>query len=133
MHTYDWAVLRVVPRVERGECANVGVVLYCRTLQFLQAAVDLDERRVLALDPSLDVDAVRGHLRVIEQVCAGDALAGPNAARPQADRFHWLTAPRSTVVQPSPVHTGMTSDPATDLERLLECMVRPPQPPPMAD
>lgn len=133
MHTYDWAVLRVVPRVERGESVNAGVILYCRTRQYLEAAVDFDEARALALDPALDVAAVRAHLRAVEDVCAGRAEAGANGSRPQADRFHWLTAPRSTVVQPSAVHTGMTDDPAAELERLLECMVRPPTAPPLED
>ena len=133
MHTYDWAVLRVVPRVERGECVNAGVILYCRTLGFLEAAVELDEDRALALDPALDVAGVRAHLRAVQDVCAGAAEASANGARPQADRFHWLTAPRSTVVQPSAVHTGMTDDPAAELEKLLECMVRPPRQAQIAD
>lgn len=133
MHTYDWAVLRVVPRVERGECINAGVILYCRTAEFLRAAVELDEPRALALDPALDVAAVRAHLRAVEDVCAGREEAGANGARPQADRFHWLTAPRSTVVQPSAVHTGLTDDPAAELQRLLECMVRAPNQPGLVD
>jgi hypothetical protein len=123
---YEWAVLRVVPRVERGEFLNVGVVVYSRPLEFLGAAVHLDEPRALALDPALDVAAVRRHLEAVRALCAGDAVSGANAARSPGDRFRWLTAPRSTVVQPSPVHTGITEDPAEELSRLMARMVLPP-------
>jgi len=123
---YEWAALRVVPRVERGEFLNVGVVVYSRPLEFLGAAVHFDEQRALALDPDLDVAAVRGHLESLRALCAGDPQAGANAARPAGERFRWLTAPRSTVVQPSPVHTGVTDDPAEELSRLMARMVLPP-------
>lgn len=125
MNTYEWTVLRVVPRVERCEFVNAGAVVYCRALDFLQAGVDFDEARALALDATLDVAAVRRHLSAIHDLCAGLAEAGPIAARPIGDRFRWLTAPRSTVVQTSPVHSGLADDPAAELRRLLDVMVRP--------
>ena len=125
MHVYEWAVLRVVPRVERGEFVNAGVVVYCRAQDYLAAGVELDERRLLALDPAVDLAAVRGHLEAARALCAGDPSAGSNGARPAGERFRWLTAPRSTVVQPSPVHAGMTEDPPAALEGLLARMVRP--------
>ncbi|HEY8339455.1 MAG TPA: DUF3037 domain-containing protein [Egibacteraceae bacterium] len=126
MHAYEWAALRVVPRVERGEFVNAGVLLYCAALDFLDAGVELDRERVLALDPGLDVVEVERHLRAVQDLCRGAAGAGPAAARGPRERFGWLTAPRSTVVQPSPVHTGLTSDPAAELQRLLAVMVRRP-------
>ena len=125
MHVYEWAVLRVVPRVERCEFVNAGVVVYCRPLDYLQAAVELDELRLLALDRRVDLPAVRRHLEAARALCAGEPAAGVNGARPPSERFRWLTAPRSTVVQPSPVHTGMTDSPATELADLLRRMVRP--------
>jgi Protein of unknown function (DUF3037) len=124
VQTYEWAVLRVVPRVDRCEFVNAGAVVYCRALDFLQAAVDLDEARALNLDESLDVAAVRRHLSAVRDLCAGAPSAGPVAAQPAGQRFRWLTAPRSTVVQTSPVHTGLTDDPAAELARLLDVMVR---------
>ena len=126
MHPYEWVVLRVVPRVEREEFVNAGVVVYCRTCDFLGAATALDETRARALDPGLDLEAVRRHLRVAEDVCAGRRAGGPGAGRPLGERFRWLVAPRSTVVQPSPVHTGLTDDPGSELARLVDVMVRPP-------
>lgn len=125
MHPYEWATLRVVPQVDRGEFVNAGVVVYCHPLDYLAAALGLDESRALALDPALDVDAVRRHLEGIRTLCAGLPEAGANAARPPGDRFRWLTAPRSTVVQTSPIHTGLTRDPAAELSRLLDVLVRP--------
>lgn len=125
---YEWAVLRVVPRVERGEQVNVGVLLYCQPRDFLAAATAMDEARVLALDPDADLDAIRRHLTAIEQVCAGAPGTGANGARSRGDRFRWLTSPRSTVVQTSPIHTGLADDPERELERLVDCMVRPPAP-----
>jgi hypothetical protein len=123
-HTYDYAIIRVVPRVDRGEMINVGVILSCPAADFLEARVELDAARLKALDPSFDVDAARGHLEMIPRVCRGGADAGPIGELPQRARFHWLVSPRSTVIQLSPVHTGRTSDPAKALERLLESMVR---------
>lgn len=127
-HAYEWTVLRVVPRVERGEFVNVGVVVYCQLLDFLAARVTDDLSRAVALDPGLDVDAALRHLRGVAALCAGDAAIGANASRPRGERFRWLVAPRSTVVQPSPVHTGLTDDPAADLADLFSRMVEPPRP-----
>ena len=125
-HTYEWAVLRVVPRVERSEFVNAGVVVYCRALDFLAARVDLDLDRLAALDPSVDVAAVERHLESLRALCAGEAAAGANGARPPGERFRWLVAPRSTVVQASEVHAGLTDDPAAEVDRLLARMVLPP-------
>jgi len=127
--TYDYAVIRVVPRVDREEFANVGVILSCPSIHFLDARVELDEHRVLSLDPSLDLDSIRAHLATIPAICAGGADAGPIGLLSQRERFHWLVAPRSTIIQTSPVHSGSCHDPATALEHLLETMVRPPRPP----
>lgn len=120
--TYDYALIRVVPHVERGEFINVGAMLYCRTLRFLAARVELDEERLRALAPDLDIDAVRLHLDLIPQLCAGQ---GPIGELGQADAFHWIVAPHSTVIQASPVHTGLCTDPEEALEHLMATMVRP--------
>jgi len=125
-HTYEWAVLRVVPRVERAEFVNAGVVVYCQALDFLGARVHLDLERLAAIDPSVDVAAVERHLDSVRALCAGEPSAGANGARPPGERFRWLVAPRSTVVQPSGVHAGLTDDPAAELDRLLTRMVLPP-------
>jgi hypothetical protein len=122
--TYDYAIIRVVPRVERGEAINVGVILSCPALDFLEARIELDPSRLLAIDPSADVEATRANLEMIPRVCRGGADAGPIGELPQRSRFHWLVSPRSTIIQLSPVHTGRTSDPEMALERLLETMVR---------
>ena len=123
-HTYDYAIIRVVPRVERGEMINVGVILSCPSADFLDARIDLDAARLLALDPSIDVEATRANLAIIPRVCRGGAEAGEIGELPQRSRFHWLVSPRSTIIQMSAVHTGRTADPAKALERLLETMVR---------
>ena len=123
---FEYAVLKVVPRVERGECINAGVVLYCQSERFLGARVHLDPDRLRALDPDADLDAVRAHLEAVRSVCAGGPEAGAVGCLPLRERFGWLVAPRSTVVQPSEVHTGLTEDPEADLERLLRSMVLPP-------
>jgi hypothetical protein len=123
-YTYDYAIVRIVPRVERGEQINVGVILSCVDGDFLDARIELDEARLLALDPAPDLDAIRDGLATITTVCAGGAKAGPIGALPQRGRFRWLVSPRSTVIQMSPVHTGRTSDPRAALERLLDTMVR---------
>jgi hypothetical protein len=121
-HAYSYAVLRAVPSAERGEQVNVGVVLYCRTLDFLGLRWHVDDARLTALDPSLDVAAVRGHLGWLEQVCAGTA-SGSVAAMDEQGRFGWIVAPASTVVQPGPVHTGLCPDPAAALDHLFARLV----------
>jgi hypothetical protein len=123
-YTYDYAIVRIVPRVERGEQINVGVILSCVDVEFLEARIELDTARVLALDPALDLEAIRAGLATIPAVCAGGPDAGPIGALPPRGRFRWLVSPRSTVIQMSSVHTGRTSDPAAALDRLLETMVR---------
>ena len=120
---FQYAIVRVVPRVERGETLNVGIVLLCRPRRYLGARIALDERRLAALAPDLDPATVRPHLDAIERVAAGDPAAGPIARLGQAERFHWLVAPASTIIQPSPVHTGLCDDPATELDHLIETLV----------
>ncbi len=123
---FEYAVLKVVPRVDRGEFINAGVVLYCQAERFLSARVHLDPARLKALDPDADLEALRAHLEAIRSVCAGGPEAGAVGRLPPGERFGWLVAPRSTVVQPSPVHTGLTDDPEAELEHLLRSMVLPP-------
>lgn len=122
--TYDYAIVRVVPRVERGEQINVGVILSCADTDFLDCRLAVDAARLLALDPKLDLDAIRSSLDVIPTVCRGGPDAGPIGALPPRGRFRWLVSPRSTMIQMSPVHTGRTADPTAALEHLLERMVR---------
>jgi hypothetical protein len=124
---FEYVLLRVVPRVDRGEFINAGVVLYCQEARFLDARIHLDPERLRNLDPSLDPEAVRAHLEVARRVCAGGAGAGAVGLLPPVQRFGWLAAPRSTVVQPSPVHTGLAENPEEALEHLLKVMVRPPE------
>ncbi|WP_228981542.1 DUF3037 domain-containing protein [Streptomyces sp. DH12] len=121
---FEYALLRVVPRVERGECFNAGVVVYCRARSFVAARTHLDEARLAALDPRADVAGVRAALRAVEGVCRGGDDAGQAARDDAGRRFRWLVAPRSTVVQPGPVHTGLTADPEAEVERLLDLLVR---------
>ena len=123
-HTYDYAIIRVVPRVERGELINVGVILSCPAVDFLEARIELDAERLLALDPALDLEATRANLDTIPLLCRGGPGAGEIGALPQRSRFHWLVSPRSTIIQMSPVHTGRTGDPEKALQRLLDTMVR---------
>lgn len=123
---FEYAILRVVPRVERGECINAGVVLYCQAARFLDARIHLDPARLEALDPRVDAEVVTAHLEAARAVCAGGSAAGFVGRLPMRERFGWLTAPRSTVVQTSPVHTGLTDDPQSELERLLRTLVLPP-------
>ncbi|MEU0333636.1 DUF3037 domain-containing protein [Streptomyces sp. NPDC006193] len=121
---FEYALLRVVPRVERGECINAGVVVYCRARAYVGARTHLDEARLLALDARADVAGIRAALGAVERVCAGGAEAGQAAGDDAGRRFRWLIAPRSTVVQPGPVHTGLTADPGAETERLLDLLVR---------
>ncbi|WP_205699621.1 DUF3037 domain-containing protein [Conexibacter sp. SYSU D00693] len=121
---FQYAVWRVVPSLPRGERVNVGVVLFCRRARFLDAIVDVDEARVRAIAPDLDLDAVRAHLEGLVRVARGEPDAGPVAAMEPSDRFGYLTAPASTVVQPGEVHVGLCTDPASDLRRLADELVR---------
>ncbi len=123
---FAYAILRVVPRVERGEQMNAGVVLFCRRRRFLAARVALDEARLAALAPGLDPSTVRPHLEALERIAAGDAAGGAVAALEQSERFGWLVAPSSTIVQPSAVHTGMSDDPQATLDHLFAELVAPP-------
>jgi hypothetical protein len=122
-HPFQYAIVRVVPRVERGESMNAGVILFCRPRRYLAARVDLDEKRLKALAPDADPQSVRAHLDAIARIAAGDLAGGPIAALPRPERFHWLVAPSSTIIQPSAVHTGMTDDPAGELDHLFDSMV----------
>jgi hypothetical protein len=123
---YSYAVIRAVPRVERGECLNVGVILFVRTSGFLEARIEIDERRLLALAPAVDLALLRGHLDVFQRIAGGDPAAGHLAIQPPSARFHWLTSPRSTMIQTSPVHMGHCDNPEQALEELLDTFVRPP-------
>jgi hypothetical protein len=128
-HPFEYAAIRVVPRIERGEAINAGVLLYCRGLDYLGARVHLDEARLHALDPHADAAGIDCVLRAIAAACAGDPSqarhAGPAGEEDRGRRFRRLTAPRSTMVQPGPVHTGLTADPEADLERLFTELVLP--------
>jgi hypothetical protein len=127
-YPYDYAVFRVVPRVEREEFVNVGVIVSCPARDFLEARIELDEQRLTAVDPSLDLESIRAHLAIIPAICAGGEQAGPIGRLSQRERFHWLVAPRSTAIQTSAVHTGSCKDPTEVLEHLLNTMVRPARP-----
>ena len=120
---YDYAVVRVVPKVDREEFINAGVIVSCPELSFLEARIELNEARLLALDPSVDLELVRKHLASIPTICRGGDGAGSIGQLPQRQRFHWLVAPRSTVIQTSPVHTGRCGDPVAALEHLVTTMV----------
>ena len=124
MNVFEYAALRVIPRVERGESMNVGVIVYCQARDFLGCRVHLDTVRLRALDPDADVEGVRAALTAVEDRCCGGPEAGQAADEPLGGRFRWLTAPRSTVIQSGPVHAGLTADPAAELDRLLEALVR---------
>jgi hypothetical protein len=121
---FEYAAIRAVPRIERGELINVGVVLYCQAKGFLAARTHLDTARLLAIAPEVDLDAVGVALHAWDRTCAGGAAGGPAARMRLGERFGWLTAPRSTVIQAGPVHTGLTEDPAVELDRLLDLLVR---------
>jgi DUF3037 family protein len=120
---YDYAVVRVVPKVDREEFINAGVIVSCPELSFLEARIKLNESRLLALDPNVDLDLVRNHLASIPIICRGGDEAGTIGQLPQRQRFHWLVAPRSTVIQTSPVHTGRSEDPTAALDHLVATIV----------
>jgi hypothetical protein len=122
--SYDYAIVRVVPRVEREEFINAGVIVSCPAMDYLAARIELNEARLLALDPSIDLDQVRENLASIPAICAGGAGSGPIGRLAPRERFHWLVAPRSTMIQTSSVHTGRCNDPERLLEQLLQKMVR---------
>jgi hypothetical protein len=124
-HVFEYSVLRAVPRVERGEFVNVGVILYCPDLDFLCARTFVDAARVRALDPGVDVELLEAALRHLGSSCDGSADAGPVSGTTRGQRFRWLTAPRSTVIQTSPTHTGFTVDPEAEVNRLLAALVLP--------
>jgi Protein of unknown function (DUF3037) len=126
LRTYDYAVVRVVPRVERGEFVNAGIILSCDVERILQARIELDEITLLAIDAHVDMELVRSALAVIPIICAGGADAGEIGKMSPRERFHWLVAPRSTIVQTSPVHTGQCADPDAALAHLMQTMVRRP-------
>ena len=121
---FQYAIVRVVPRVERGECMNVGVVFFCRPRRYLAARIALDEARLAAFAPDLDAAEVRAHLDAMARIAAGEPDSGPVGRLEQSERFHWLVAPSSTVIQTSPVHTGLSEDPEETHARLLEKLVR---------
>jgi hypothetical protein len=124
-NAFAYAIVRVVPRIERGERFNAGVVLFCRQRDFLAARVALDTARLTVLAPDVDESEVRSHLDALVMVAAGDPDGGPMAALPPSERFGWLVAPSSTVLQPSEVHTGLSDDPARTLEQLFAELVGP--------
>lgn len=122
--SFSYAIVRLVPQAEREEFLNVGVILRCQEPEFLDAAFALDPARVTVFAPGLDLDEVSNHLQAIRDVCAGGEAAGPIGQLSRRERFDWLVAPRSTIIQTSPVHTGLCTEPRTMLERLLDQMVR---------
>ncbi len=119
--SYDYAVIRVVPDVTRQEFINAGIILFCRTRRFLAAQVQLDAQRLRALAPAIDLDAVQRQLDLLPAICAGE---GPVGGLGQAEAFHWIVAPHSTVIQCSPVHSGITHDPAGEMARLMASLVQ---------
>lgn len=120
-HVFEYVLVRAVPRPERGEFMNVGAIVYCAPLRFLHCSFEVDEDRLRALDPDVDIEMLRDALRSMCQACEG---AGPTAQSSAGQRFRWLTAPRSTILQTSPAHTGLTDDPAAELTRLMATQVR---------
>lgn len=122
-NAFQYAIVRVLPRVERGECLNVGVVLLCRPRRYLAARIALDEGRLAAFAPDLDPSTIRPHLAAIERIAAGDPEAGPIARLGQPERFHWLVSPSSTIIQASEVHSGLCDDPAAELDHLVGMLV----------
>lgn len=124
LHWYDYAIVRIVPRPEREEFVNAGVILSSLSAKFLEARIELDEKRLLSLDPIVDLQLVRSHLNAIQRICVGGEGAGPIGRLSQRERFHWLVAPRSAVIQTSTVHSGRCADPAQALEHLVATTVR---------
>jgi Protein of unknown function (DUF3037) len=124
LRTYDYAIVRVVPRVERGEFVNAGIILSCDMERILQARIELDEAVLLALDAGVDLELVRSTLATIPAICAGGAEAGAIGKLSPRERFHWLVSPKSTIVQTSPVHTGQCSDLESVLDHLMNKMIR---------
>jgi Protein of unknown function (DUF3037) len=122
--SFEYAIIRVVPYVERGEFINVGVVLYCRAQSFLDAQLWLDEARLRALAPAADTGKITRYLEAFQRICRGESGAGPIGQLTQSERFHWLVSPRSTVIQTSPAHAGLCHDPAEMIERLMTTVVR---------
>jgi hypothetical protein len=122
-NAFQYAIVRIMPRIERGECLNVGVILLCRPRRFLGARIALDTGRLAAFAPDLDPATIRPHLQAIERIAAGDPAAGPIGRLGNAERFHWLVAPSSTIIQPSEVHTGLCDDPASELDHLVATLV----------
>jgi hypothetical protein len=123
--TYDYAIIRIVPKVEREEFINVGVIVSCPAKAFLESRIELNEERLAALDPYIDLEFLRTNLATIPAICQGGDAAGTIGGLSQRERFYWLTAARSTIIQTSPIHTGLCKDPADALERLLVQTVRP--------
>jgi hypothetical protein len=123
-NSFDYSIIRVVPRVERGEQINAGILLYCRARDFLGARIELDRERLCVLAPDLDADLVESHLQSILRICEGGPEAGPIGQLSQSERFHWLVSPRSTVIQLSPAHSGLCDQPAETLEHLMDVLVR---------
>ena len=121
---YSYAIVSIVPRVERGESLNVGIILFARTAGFLEAKIEVNEVRLRALAVKSDVPAIRSHLETFQRIAAGDPDAGPIALLSQSERFHWLTSPRSTIIQTSAIHAGRCDDPAVAIEELMEHLVR---------
>jgi hypothetical protein len=124
LRTYDYAIVRVVPRVERGEFVNAGIIMSCDVERILKARIELDEDALRALDARVDLEVVREALATIPLICAGGAGAGPLGNLSARERFHWLVSPKSTIVQTSPVHTGQCDDPDAALEHLMKRMIR---------
>ncbi len=122
-NSFDYAIVRIMPRVERGEFINVGLILFCRTQRFLAARIALDQERLAALAPNFQPANVQAYLDLITRICAGGAGSGPIGQMSQAERFHWLVSPRSTVVQTSPIHCGLCTDPQVALTELFERLV----------
>ena len=125
--SYDYAIIRIVPYVERGEFINVGVILFCRTRRFLGMLFSLDTNRLQALAPDIDIEDVRRELANMQRIAKGGKEAGPIGSLSPSERFHWLVSPRSTIIQTSPVHSGLCTDPQAALDHLLKTMVLPPQ------